>query len=75
MNVEMAVLGAPSLMVRTVSVDIKQHRTKLQFFIVQELCERRDGRPGRPVPNGPYGLCGYKATSNKATVFHSSGVV
>ena len=28
---------------------------------VQELCERRGGRPGFPVPNGPYGLCGRKA--------------
>ena len=24
----------------------------------QELCESRGGRPGLPVPNGPYGLCG-----------------
>ena len=27
----------------------------------QELCERRGGRPGLPVPNKPYGLCGRKA--------------
>ena len=30
----------------------------------QELCESSGGRPGLPVPNGPYGLCGRKATLN-----------
>ena len=30
----------------------------------QELCESRGGRPGLSVPNGPYGLCGRKATLN-----------
>ena len=29
------------------------------------LCERRGGRPGLPVPNSPYGLCGRKATLTK----------
>ena len=29
-----------------------------------ELCESRGGRPGLPVPNKPYGLCGRKATQN-----------
>ena len=29
-----------------------------------ELCESRGGRPGLPVPNNPYGLCGRKATLN-----------
>ena len=28
----------------------------------QELCESRGGRPGLPVPNSPYGLCGRTAT-------------
>ena len=28
----------------------------------QEMCERLSGRPGLPVPNSPYGLCGRKAT-------------
>ena len=28
----------------------------------QVLCESRGGRPGLPVPNSPYGLCGRKAT-------------
>ena len=30
----------------------------------QELCESRGGRPGLPVPNSPYDLCGRKATLN-----------
>ena len=30
----------------------------------QELCESRGGRPGLPVPNNPYRLCGRKATLN-----------
>jgi len=28
----------------------------------KELCESRGGRPGLPVTNSPYGLCGRKAT-------------
>ena len=28
----------------------------------QELCERRDDRPGLAVPNSPFGPCGRKAT-------------
>ena len=34
----------------------------LASFRAQELCESRCGRPGLPVPNKPYGLCGRKAT-------------
>ena len=30
----------------------------------QELCESRGGRPGLPVANSSYGLCGLKATLN-----------
>ena len=30
----------------------------------QELWESRGGRPGLPVPNNPYGLCGRKTTLN-----------
>ena len=30
----------------------------------QELCEIRGDRPGSPVPNSPYGLCGRNATVN-----------
>ena len=51
MKVEVAVLGSPSLIVRTVSVDVR----------AQELCESRGGRPGLPVRNSPYGLCGCKS--------------
>ena len=36
----------------------------LQSFRAQELCESRGGRPGLPVPDSPYGLCGRKATLN-----------
>ena len=32
-----------------------------------ELCESRGGRPGLPVPNSPYGLCGREATLNERT--------
>ena len=28
------------------------------------MCESRGGRPGLPVRNSPYGLCGRKATVN-----------
>ena len=51
-----------------VSVDVKHHVylvTLEEVGIIhraQELCERRGGRPGLPVPNKPYGLCGRKAT-------------
>ena len=34
------------------------------MFRAQELCENRGARPGLPVPNSPYGLCGRKATLN-----------
>ena len=65
MKVEVAVLGSPSLIVLMVSVDVKQHKTRTALeFRVQELCESRGGRPGLPVPNSPYGLCGRKATLN-----------
>ena len=58
-KVKVAVLDSPSLTVLMVSVDVKQHWTR-----VQELCESRGGRPGLSVPNSPYGLCGHKATLN-----------
>ena len=59
-KVEVVVLGSPSLIVRTVSVDVKQHWTQAE----QELWESRGGCPGLPVPNSPYGLCGRGATLN-----------
>ena len=31
---------------------------------VQELCESRGGRPGLPVHNSRYGLCGRKVILN-----------
>ena len=36
-------------------------------FRAQELCESRGGRPGFPVPNSPYGLCGREATLKNRT--------
>ena len=54
MEVEVAVLGSPSLIVRTVAVDVKRLlQEKKTEAIAQELCQRRRGRPGRPVPNSP----------------------
>ena len=41
----------------------------------QELCESRGGRPGLPVPNSPYGVCGRKATLNLNSDTQSSGAV
>ena len=60
MRVEVAVLCSTSLIVRTVSVDIKLHMKKKNPR-VQEMCESRGGRPGLPVPNSLYALCGRKA--------------
>ena len=62
MKVSVDVLGFPSLIVRTVSVDSKQHR--IQRYRAQELHESRGGRPGLPVPDSSHGLCGRKATLN-----------
>ena len=39
----------------------------------QELSESRGGRPGFPVPNSPYGLCGREATLKKMTMKQQSG--
>ena len=38
----------------------------------QELCESRGDRPGLPVPNSPYDLCGRKATLNLNLSEHST---
>ena len=64
MEVEVAVLGSPSLIVPTVSVDVKQHNRNGTVSRAQELCESRGGRPGLPVPIEPHGFCGRKATLN-----------
>ena len=37
-------------------------RTLSPTSSAQELCESRGGRPGFPVSDSPYGLCGRKAT-------------
>ena len=77
MKVEVAVLGSPSLIILTVSVDVEYHRTRP--VKAQELCESRGGRrsfflfnvlrlggrPGLPVPNNPYGFCGREVTLKK----------
>ena len=44
-KVEVDVLGSPSLIVRTVSVDVSKAALKNR---AQELCENRGGRPGLP---------------------------
>ena len=63
MKVEMLVLGSPSLIGRMGFLDVK-HRVYLLGFCTElkELCQSKGGRPGVPVPNGPYGLRGRKAT-------------
>ena len=63
-KIEVAVLGSPSLISLTVSVDGKQHFNQPHNDRAQELCENRGGRPGLPVPNKPYGFCGRKAALN-----------
>ena len=57
----------------TVSVDVMQHWT--QTLRAPELSGSRSGRPGLPVPNIPYGLCGRKATLNLNSDTQSSGAV
>ena len=42
---------------------------------VQELCESRGGRPGLPLPESPYSLCGRKATLNSNNTCQSSRAV
>ena len=64
-KVEVVVLGSPSLIICTVSVDVKQHWTKpFQVEVkqhwttrvqAQELCERQGCRPG--LPSRLYCLC------------------
>ena len=38
-----------------------------RFIRTQEMCERRGGRPGLPVLNGPYSLCGREATLEESS--------
>ena len=60
MKVEVAIL-AYGLRGRKATLTSVRGRT-------QEVCKSRGGRPGLPVPNSPYCLCGRKATldSNRA---------
>ena len=57
MKVEVAVLGSPSLIVRTVSVNVSNTKDEEEEVEcsrgVQEVCESGGGRPGLPVPNSP----------------------
>ena len=44
-------------------------------FRAQELCESRDGRPGLPVLNSPYGLRGRKATLKKKDLWRTCSLL
>ena len=58
-------MSAPSVIRQVDSVDVKkQLKATMPAREVQEMCESRGGRPGLPVRNRPYGLCGRKATLN-----------
>ena len=48
MKVEVAVLGSPSLIVLTVSVDVKQHLNLNSDTRAQEVCKSRDGQSNSP---------------------------
>ena len=66
-EVEVDVLGSPSLIVVVLTVSLDVCNTELELgrqFRAQELCESGGGRPELPVPNSPYDLCGRKATLN-----------
>ena len=71
MIVEVDVLGSLSLIVRTVSVDVKSNIE----LVAQEPCESRGGCPGLPVNNSPYGLRECKATLKRKLSVRSSGAV
>ena len=75
-QVEVDVLGSPSLIVRTDSAYIKQHlkKKKKKNHRAQELCESRGGHHGLLVPNSPYGPRGRKATPKKSNSFGSAVV-
>ena len=77
MKVEVDVLGSPSRIVCTVSVDVRQHlKRKSQEIRAQELCESRGGRPGLPISNSLHGLCGRTATFEEEVIGdQSSGAV
>ena len=62
MNVWVAVLGSPSLIVLIYGLCGRKAALNSSCPRAQELCECLGGRPGLPVPNSSYGLCGRKAT-------------
>ena len=53
----MIVFLSPNMIVTVSSIPVLE-----ETFRAQQLCENRGGRPGLPVPNSPYCLCGSKAT-------------
>ena len=64
MKIEVAVLGSPleSLCGRKATVN---EQNCSACWRAQQLCESRGGRPGLPIPNSPYGLCGRNARLEK----------
>ena len=64
MKIEVAVLGSPleSLCGRKATAN---EQNCSACWRAQQLCESRGGRPGLPVPNSPYDLCGRKARFEK----------
>ena len=42
---------------------------------LRSCVKSRGGRPGLPVPNSPYGLCGREATLNKSDLQHESAEI
>ena len=68
-KVEVDILGSQTLIVYTVFVDEINFRKRRVWIRAPELCESRGGRPGLPVPNSPYGLCGRKPTLKKIEIY------
>ena len=65
MKVGVAVLSSLSLIVLTVSVDVKHIELELQVRSELRSCVKvEEVVLGRGVPNSPYGLCGRIATLN-----------
>ena len=52
----------------------RKHHERMDNISAQELCESRGGRPGLPVPNSFYALCGRKATLNLSLSMKSTTV-
>ena len=52
----------------------KKIRDSLTTSKAKELCESRGGRPGFPVPDNPYSVCGRKATMNLTTSSVYAGI-